>query len=150
MTEVSENKTKPLSSRPTIQTPFRIDFEWWKGNDYSWKVILKDYLCEEHASFFSDHNDVEFIDIINPETAEVTQSDAVTGLIFSHCSHVDSFIPENAPLTESVFRLFLANRNKPLTPEEIASKIDHSADMVLKALTGGRVYRGIRPFNGNS
>ena len=57
--------------KPTMQTPFCIDFDWWKNNDSNWKIHLPACLCEEHRATFSDPGNTGTIDWIDPETAEV-------------------------------------------------------------------------------
>ena len=27
--------------KPTLQTPFHIDFDWWRANDTNWHVALR-------------------------------------------------------------------------------------------------------------
>jgi hypothetical protein len=49
-------------------------------------------------------------------------------------------------LVDVVFRVFMANGNRPLSPQELGSRLDRPAETILRTLTGPRVYRGIRPF----
>ena len=59
--------------KPTRQTPFHSDFDWWKNHGRSWKVFLKSYLPEEVQEGLDRGGDGTMIDIIDPETAEVHQ-----------------------------------------------------------------------------
>jgi hypothetical protein len=34
--------------KPSIKTPFHIDFDWWKQNESDWHVFLSSLLCPEH------------------------------------------------------------------------------------------------------
>ncbi len=52
--------------KPTKDTPFHIDFDWWKENDNNWHVYLKSYLCEEHKQQFEDMDQSGMIDWIDP------------------------------------------------------------------------------------
>ncbi len=66
--------SKPkLSSllKPTVSTPFQIDFSWWKQQDRSWRVNLRSCLCEEHQEMYADLSGDKQVDWIDPETAEV-------------------------------------------------------------------------------
>lgn len=40
--------------KPTAETPFHIDFEWWKKNERDWHVYLRSLLCAEHREAFMD------------------------------------------------------------------------------------------------
>ena len=133
--------------KPTKNTPFHIDFEWWMQNDSNWKVYLAGYLCDEHKEAFRDLDTDVKIDAINPDTAEVTQVDGIQNILITHCAQQENFINERTTLVESVFRTLLAYGNKPMTPAEIGDKIGRPVMTILRTLTGPRVYKGIRPKN---
>ena len=40
--------------KPSIKTPFHIDFDWWKQNERDWHVFLRSLLCTEHQEAFAD------------------------------------------------------------------------------------------------
>ena len=40
--------------KPTLETPFQIDFDWWKQHDNNWRIFLYSYLCHDHQAAFSD------------------------------------------------------------------------------------------------
>ena len=131
--------------KPTKDTPFHIDFDWWKENDNNWHVYLKSYLCEEHRQQFEDLDQSIMIDWIDPDTAEVHQVDGVQHTLISHCAKQPEFITPQTSLVNAVFRLFLANDNAPLTPLEIAEATQKPANTILLTIGGTRVYKGIRP-----
>ena len=140
--------SKPkLSSllKPTVDTPFQIDYDWWKQHDRSWRVHLRSCLCEEHQEMYADISGDEKVDWIDPETAEVQSVDGLQHTLISHCAKQDQFITELTTLTESLFRLFLSNGNQPLTPEELAEVLNRQPGKILQTITGPRVYKGIRP-----
>jgi hypothetical protein len=132
--------------RPTIDTPFHIDFEWWQENDANWRIFLHDYLCEKHQEVFKDQDEDVVIDAIDPETAEVKQVDGLLYKLMEHCAKQPEFINENMPLVAKMFRIFLANGNKPLTPAQISEMVNRPARTVLVTLTGPQVYKGIRMY----
>ena len=35
-------------AKPTLQTKFHIDFDWWTQSDQDWRVYLQNLLCLEH------------------------------------------------------------------------------------------------------
>ena len=131
--------------KPTTKTPFHIDFEWWMKNDSNWRVYLVGYLCDEHKETYKDLENDVLIDAIHPDTAEISQVDGIQNILITHCAKQENFISENTTLVESVFRILLANGNKPMTPEEIGDKIGRPATTILRTLAGQRVYKGIRP-----
>ncbi len=145
MTETTPEIKKNSLSRPTLSTPFHVDFEWWKSHDHNWHVYLIGYLCETHRAFFEAEGESQMIDSIDPETGEVTQTDRLMDILTHHCAKEEDFIPMNGTLTDSVFRLFLSNGNNPLSAEEISEFINRPAETILKTLSGPRVYRGIKP-----
>ncbi|MCL4562384.1 MAG: hypothetical protein M1281_17450 [Chloroflexi bacterium] len=132
--------------KPTIQTPFQIDFTWWKEHDNNWRVFLQSYLCAEHQKAFSDMNDTEqSVDWVDPETAEIQQVDGLQQILIMHCAKQPDFLTEHTALVDAIFRLLLANGNSPLTPAEMSSQLGRPADTILKILSSPQVYKGIRP-----
>ena len=131
--------------RPTLNTPFHIDFDWWHQNDRAWRVHLRACLCPEHQQAFSDFEDDEKADWVDPETAEVQRVDGLQHILISHCAKTDGFITARTALTEAIFRLFLANGNVQMTPTELAENLNHNPKTILRTISGRRVYKGIRP-----
>ncbi|MBW6465070.1 MAG: hypothetical protein K0B06_01020 [Brevefilum sp.] len=131
--------------KPKLTSPFQIDFEWWKRNDRDWRVYLRSFLCEDHQRMFEDLDNDEIIDWIDPKTAEVKQVDGLQHVLISHCAKQEDFLNRNMALVDSVFRVFLSNGNKPLTPQELAELLNRPADTILRTFSGLRVYKGIRP-----
>jgi len=132
--------------KPTLDTPFHIDFEWWEREGRELRVYLRSYLCAEHRAVFETHQDTEEIDWIDEDTAEVKRVDGLQHILRIHCSLQHGYITPNTPLIDAVFRVFLANNNKALTPVELGARIRRDPAMILKALSGHQVYKGLRPF----
>lgn len=132
--------------KPNLATPFKIDFEWWKKNDRDWRVYLRSFLCEKHQAMFEDLDNDETIDWVDPKTAEVTQVDGLQHILITHCARQEDFLTNRTALVDSVFRVFLANGNKPQTAEEMGELLNRPANTILRTLSGVRVYKGIRPF----
>ncbi len=131
--------------RPTLDTPFHIDFDWWQEHDRDWRVHLRNLLCPEHHEQFASLEHDETIDWVDPETAEVHAVDGLQHVLMTHCALQPGFLHEGVPLVDAVFRLFLMNGNTPMTPTEIAQRLNRPPMTVLRTLSGPRVYRGIRP-----
>ena len=131
--------------KPSLQTPYHIDFDWWQQNDRDWRVYLRSYLSPEDQLIFSEISEEAKVDIVDPETGEVSQVDALQHVLIARYSNRGDFISRNTSLTEAIFRLFLINGNIPLSVGEIAEKIGRSPNTVLQMLSGSRVYKGLRP-----
>jgi len=144
---MSEKKTFSLM-KPTLDTPFHIDFDWWQNNERNWRVHLRSAMCAEHQEIFLDWQDEDMIDWINPETAEVKVVDGMQHTLMSHCALDPAFLTAQTSLVESVFRLLLVNGNNPKTSRELAEELGRPEMTILKTLAGVRVYRGLRPCAG--
>ena len=131
--------------KPTLQTPYNIDFDWWSENDRDWRIYLRNFLCYEHQQTFADLDTSEQVDWVDPETAEVQRVDGLQHVLITHCARQPSFITQQTTLVDSVFRLFLSNGNIPMTPEELGEQLGRDPRTILKTLSGTRVYKGLRP-----
>ena len=132
--------------KPTVDTPFHIDFSWWKQHDNNWRVFLVSCLCPEHKPLFEEQSEEVMIDWVNPETAEVTSLDGLQHTLMSHCAKQPDFLASEIPLVDLVFRVFLTNGNTPLSPAELAQQLNQPSSKILQTFGGMRVYRGIRPY----
>jgi hypothetical protein len=133
--------------KPTINTPFHIDFDWWQETDSNWRVFLYSFLCEHHQEEFSDKNDTFVIDAVDPETAEIHSVDGLLHTLMTHCAQLEGFIPTNSPLVGQIFRKFLANGNTPLSSQQLSDLINRPAKTILITIGGYQVYKGIRPLH---
>jgi hypothetical protein len=132
--------------KPTVDTPFHVDFDWWKKNERDWHVYLRSLLCAEHQEAFSNIEEGETIDWVDPVTAEVKPVEGVQNALMTHCVKQPDFLTVQTALVEAVFRLFLANGNMPMTSKELGARLSRPADTILRTLAGARVYKGIRPY----
>lgn len=132
--------------KPSLQTPFHIDFDWWQKNERDWHVYLRSLLCSEHQEIFANVQEGEMIDWIDPRTAEVKSVDGIQHTLMSHCARRPDFVTEQTAIVEAVFRLFLTNENLPMTAEELGARLNRPPQTILRTLSGPRVYKGLRPF----
>jgi hypothetical protein len=134
--------------KPTLQTKFHIDFDWWDRETQAFRVYLMSHLCPEHQAAFDAAAPVEMLDYVDMETGEVTPIDRLQYVLGTHCAQQTGFLTPHLPLVDAVFRVFVANGNHPLTPEELAEKIErpHHAQTILRTLAGKVVYKGLRPM----
>jgi hypothetical protein len=132
--------------KPSLQTPFHIDFDWWQKNERDWHVYLRSLLCPEHQEVFANVQEGEMIDWVDPKTAEVKPVDGIQHTLMSHCARRPEFVTEQTAIVEAVFRLFLTNDNHPMTAEELGIRLNRPPQTILRTLSGPRVYKGLRPL----
>ncbi len=132
--------------KPTVRTPFHIDFAWWEQNDRDWHVFLRSLLCPEHQQLLAEIPEDAAIDSIDPRTAEVQPVNGIQHALMTHCALQPDFLDEHTTVVEAVFRVFLVNGNQAMSAEELARRLNRPAQILLKTLTGPRVYRGLRPL----
>ncbi len=132
--------------KPTLDTPFHIDFAWWQAHSRDWRVYMHRLLCPEHQAQFAEW-DNSTIDWVDPETAEIHQVDGVQYVLMTHCAHQPEFLEARVPLVDAIFRVLVAHGNKPMTPIELAEELHRpiQPQTILRTLSGRRDYLGIRP-----
>ena len=137
-------------TKPTLDTKFHIDFDWWKQNNRQLRVYLHQNLCDACRELYPTHLGSKSVDWIDPDTAEVHSVDGLWQALRTHCSLEPDYITISTPLTNAVFRVFLANGNVPLTPAELSEQIGRPAKLILKTLARQRVYEGIKAIMSSS
>jgi hypothetical protein len=130
--------------KPTINTPYHIDFEWWKTHDNNWRVFLFGCLCSEHQLLFQNQNEETMIDWVDPVTAEIKEVDGLQTTLMDHCAKEPGFLSISSTV-DTIFRVFLSNGNTPTSSQQLSDKIGRPADTILKTISGFTVYKGIRP-----
>lgn len=138
----------PVSSlvRPSLNTRFHIDYDWWDRAERDLEVYLRSHLCPTHQETYADVDPARKVDHVDPETGEVTRVAGIQHVLISHCAQQPGYLSGQTSLVNAVFRVFLSNGNTPLSPEELSERIGRPAQMILRTLTGPRVYKGIRPY----
>lgn len=131
--------------KPTINTPFHIDFAWWKQHDNNWRVFLHSLLCPEHQQIFADLDTDLLFDSIDPLTAEVKVVDGLQHILIAHCIPITHIDLTSTSLVDAVFRIFLSNGNIPLTPIELSVRTNRPAETILRTFGGPQIYKGVRP-----
>ncbi len=135
--------------KPTLNTPFHIDFDWWKNHDHNWRIYLHSFLCEEHQALYSNEESSSSIDWVDPATAEVLVVDGMQHALMHHCVKQSDFLSQHTTIVDTIFGIFLSNGNKPLSPEQLSSITGKAALTILRTFSGPQVYRGIRPVINN-
>ena len=131
--------------RPTVDTKFCVDFDWWDEVGRDLRVYLHQHLCKSCRDIYPTHVGSEKVDWIDPDTAEVQSVDGLWHTLRTQCSLQQDYVVDEKPLTDAVFRVFLSNGNAPLSPVELAAKIHRPPERILRVLGRGEIYDGIRP-----
>jgi len=131
--------------KPTLDTKYHIDYSWWERSSEDLRMYLLSHLLPEQRERLSQSDEQRMVDYIDPETGEVFQLDEL-GLAIQIAAEDTNFINPHTSLVDSIFRVFLANGNFPLTPRELAERTGRQANTILKTLSGGQIYKGIRPI----
>jgi hypothetical protein len=131
--------------KTTLDTKYHIDYSWWERSSDDLRTYLLSHLLPEQRERLSQTDEDRTVDYIDPETGEVLQLDEL-GLAIQIAAEDPNFINPHTSLVDSIFRVFLANGNLPLTPRELAEHTDRSPQTILKTLSGGQIYKGIRPL----
>ena len=137
-------------TKPTLDTKFHIDFDWWEEKGHNFRVHLFSSLCKECQERYRNYQETDLIDWIDPNTAEVTQVDGLWHSLRTCCSLKADYVSDSTPLATALFRTFLANGNEPLSPVELGGLLHRSADLILRTIGGLQVYNGIKPVTGSS
>ena len=130
--------------KPTIETKFSIDYDWWEHSRDDLQVYLLTHLTPEQQRALKQRDRHEVFDYVHPVTGEVFRLDTI-GLAIQESARRDDFITEHIGLIDSVFRALLVNSNQPLSALDLAVITSRDAETILKTIGGVRVYRGIRP-----
>ena len=132
--------------RPTLDTPFHIDWDWWAQSGRNYRLDIYSQLCEECRGRFPSPLDVEEVDWVDPDTAEVVRADALLTCLRRFCLEDPDYVNPSLPLAAAVFRVFLANGNKPLSANDLHEQLPwRPARTILRILGGRQTHYGIRP-----
>jgi hypothetical protein len=117
-----------------------IDRDWLKQNNRSLSALARSSLCARCRK----QSDAE--------EKELTETELLK-TIKSCCQQDPEYITEHMPILESIFRLLLANGNRPLSLDELARQLSerrggfgsHTPREALSRLLAGDQYYGLRP-----
>jgi methyltransferase-like protein len=134
----------PAIKRPTAETRFYIDYDWWERSNLDVRTYI---LTRLHVGDdLQLETDDAKVDLIDPATGEVRQVDSFQYVLQSYFSKQPEDFAARTSMVDAVFSVLLANANEPMTAQEIAEKLQRPAETVLRTLAGPQVYQGIRPI----
>ena len=140
--------TSPKMSRlikPTTDTLFHIDYDWWQREGRDLRSYLISQLPSDVRDAYAELGSDALIDSVDPNTGEVKQVDGLFLRIRSIAKQRGDFINDRTSIIDAVFRTFLVNDNEPLTVHQLSQRLNRDAQLILRTLSGGQVYKGIRP-----
>lgn len=130
-------------NRPTVDTKYHIDYDWWDKSNLDLKTYLYTRLdVEEDLTFDTE---MEKVDLVDPETGEVRQVDGFQYVVQAYFSQMPNDFASRTSLVDAIFCVLLANANQPMTVRKIAERVQRDPDTVLRTIGGTQVYQGIRP-----
>jgi hypothetical protein len=130
--------------KPTVDTLYHIDYSWWDRSGEDLRSYLLSHLPPEQRERLSQITENRIVDYIDPDTGEVFRLSELS-LAIQQAAKDLNFINPHTSVVDSIFRVFLANGNEPQSPIDLAERIGRPASLILKTLSGGRIYKGIRP-----
>lgn len=130
-------------AKPTADTRFYVDFEWWKESGMDLKTYLYQRLPAQDLSNLETN--VEQVDMVDPDTGEVRQVDGFEYMLQFYFSQLPDDFATQTSLVDAVFCILLANGNRPMSIRELAERVGRPAEVLLRTLAGNQVYQGIRP-----
>ncbi|HYN87273.1 MAG TPA: hypothetical protein VER55_02025 [Ardenticatenaceae bacterium] len=133
--------------RPTLNTRFVIDWDWFQRNRMNPQLAVGNQLCYQCRREFEEGLPVEEVDWVDSETAEVSRIDSMREHILVHCQWKPDYINTTTPLSTAIFRALLANNNRPLSVAELTQRLGRTdPETILRLLTHGEVKNGIVPM----
>jgi hypothetical protein len=131
--------------KPTLDTKFHIDFDWWVREGRELKVDVAKHVRPEYLEAVKAYAGGERLDEVDVDTGEVRPVDMLQYMLRAQCKPLEIFLTEHTSLVDIVFHTFLANGNQPLSPNELAERLNRPANTILRTLAGRTVYKGLRP-----
>ncbi len=131
--------------KPTLETEFHIDFDWWEREGRELRVDVLKHLRPESQAAFANYRGGDTVDAVDAATGEVRPVDKLQYLLRTQCKPLEEFLTEHTSMVDAVFHVFLHNGNKPLTPYDLSDEINRPAQTILRTLSGRVVYKGLRP-----
>lgn len=134
----------PVLKRPTEDTRFYIDYDWWERSNLNLKTYLYSRLdIDEDLQLDTD---MEKVDLIDQLTGEVRQVDGFQYVLQTYFSKLPQDFAARTSLVDAVFCVLLANANQPMPVREIAERLQRPPEVILRTIGGPQVYQGIRPL----
>jgi hypothetical protein len=130
--------------RPTPDTKFHIDYDWWEESNLDLRTYLYTRLATDEVTEIN--LDREEVDLVDSKTGEVRRVDGFQYMVQAYFRQMPDDFVTNTSLVDAVFCVLLANGNQPMAARDIAGQVQRSPDVILRTFSGPRIYQGIRPI----
>lgn len=117
-------------SRLDVNSKFRIDLDYLKGQGRDFREQVYDELCEDCKALYSLEEPRE-VDRVDPVTGEVTRWDGIWECAVDQCGKQADFLNPKMPMTRAIWRAFIAYGNLPLSAAELHSRIGKGTPQVI-------------------
>lgn len=134
----------PSLKRPTADTKFHIDYDWWEESNLDLRTYLYTRLATDEVTEIN--LDREEVDLVDSKTGEVRRVDGFQYMVQAYFRQMPDDFVTNTSLVDAVFCVLLANGNQPMAARDIAEQVQRSPDVILRTFSGPRIYQGIRPI----
>jgi len=131
--------------KPTTDTPFHIDYEWWTREGRDLRSYLISQLPGDVRDAYAELGSDVLIDAVDPNTGEVKRVDGLLLRIRAIAKQRSDFVNDHTSIIDAVFRTFLINDNEPLTVHQLSQRLNRDAQLILRTLSGAQIYKGLRP-----
>ena len=131
--------------KPTLDTTYHIDYSWWDRSGEDLRTYLLSHLPPEQRERISQSTEEPRDRLHRPGNRRSHAAWTNCNWRSRLAAREPDFINPHTSVVDSIFRVFLANGNTPLTPKELGDAIGRSPTVILKTVSGARVYKGIRP-----
>ena len=108
-------------------TKWHIDMNWFEQNGRSLSVLAQGCLCPKCYQR------------LKPDSQAVS-TDKLMKAVRDCCSKTPDFIHAKMPALESVFRLLLANGNKPLLLQDIMRQLGERCGVAIYRVSDANIY----------
>ncbi len=137
---------RPRLARPTVDTPFQINLDWWGRHQQDFLSALRESACPECRQQFATDDTLTEVDFIDPDTAEVRRLNSLWACLVETCSRQPDFLAPELPMATALFRTLLTTGNAPLPPAEMQRMISRSnPQTILLVLSGPNAVFVILP-----
>lgn len=134
-----------MLKRPTADTKFHIDYNWWEESNLDLKTYLSASLpVSEDAEAFD--TEAELVDLIDMKTGEVRQVDSFQYLVQTYFRQLPEDFASRMSLVDAVFCVLLANGNIPMPARDLGERVNRPTETILRTFGGAKVYLGVRPL----
>jgi hypothetical protein len=145
---MSPTSRPSLLIKPTLNTQFTVDMEWWQDPPAP-DVDLRRYLLTHLPADQQDESLLADSDAqvwhVNPVTGRATQVDPL-GYALLKAADDPYFLDPALSIIDRIFRVFIKNDYTPMTPVQLAEALGEPNPRSILTLLAGKVtYKGIRP-----